>query len=231
MNNHEPGRDPLRRIGLFGGTFNPIHNGHLRVAGDVLRHFELDRIYFIPSAMPPHKKGQGSLAGAEDRLTMVRLALENHPRLAPCDIEIKRPGFSYSIDTVGYFKSKVAEQGRLFFILGMDAFLEIDTWKAFAELFEHTDLIVMSRPGTGQWTPQTRRTVENYVQHKISPAYALSAAGNMLVHPSKHDIHLVSVMPMDISSSRLRAMVSEGRPIAEWVPAPVAKYISQRGLY
>jgi nicotinate-nucleotide adenylyltransferase len=226
----EINREAPRRVGLFGGTFNPIHQGHLQVARDVLERAPLDRIYFVPSAQPPHKN-IGNLAPADDRLAMVRLALGDHPRLRVCDVELKRSGPSYSIDTVRACKAELPPGGRLYFVVGVDAFLEIDTWNACDRLFEETAFIVMSRPGNGQWSPEMCRRIENYVSARIAPGYALAPAGDTLEHTRKQPVHLLSVTPMAIASRQIRAMIRQGQAIDAWVAPSVAHYIQARGLY
>lgn len=217
------------RIGLFGGTFNPIHRGHVQVALDVLHAFRLDHIYFIPSAQPPHKSGV-KLATPEDRMHMTMLALAGHEHLDVCDSEIERAGPSYSIDTVRQFKTAAAGRAELFFILGVDAFLEIHTWKEYERLFENAGMVIMSRPGTGQWSPDLRRHVKGYVHRHVDPGYH-STPGNRLVHPRLCDIHFAPVTPLAIASSQIRAMIAEGESIRELVPPKVAEYIQQRRLF
>ena len=133
------------RIGLFGGTFNPIHYGHLRAAMEVCEGFDLENIYFIPSSLPPHKNIQDVASGA-DRLEMTRLALGGNPKFILSDVELKRPGLSYSIDTVKHFKRSLKTDVDLFLVMGVDAFLEIDTWKSFNHLFRMIPMIIMTRP-------------------------------------------------------------------------------------
>ncbi len=230
MKTCEFGQDPARRIALFGGTFNPIHRGHLQAALDVLAQFRLDLIYFIPSAVPPHKS-KGQLASAQERLEMVDLALAGYAPLLACDVEIQRQGPSYSIDTIRQFKQTADANGRLYFMIGVDAFLEIHTWRAFDLLFTETAFIVMSRPGSGQWSPQMRRQVASYVQEHISSAYRLDPGEAFLAHPRLRKIHLASVTPVDAASSHIREMIRQGHSIAPWVAPVVADYIAQRGLY
>jgi nicotinate-nucleotide adenylyltransferase len=225
----DPNSTP-ERVGLFGGTFNPVHRGHIQVALDVLQRVDLDKIYIIPSALPPHKS-KGKLAPIQDRLAMVRMAIAENPRLEICASEINRAGPSYSIDTVQHCKAMLGPGGRTFFILGVDAFVEIDTWKAFDRLFDETAFVVMSRPGNGQWTTTLRQTVASYVKERIAPDYRLSDAGDTLVHSRKQPIHLLSVTPMDVSSSQIRAAIQKARPIDAWVLPQVAHYIQTRGLY
>ncbi len=230
MKTCEFGQNPARRIALFGGTFNPIHRGHLQAALDVWAQFRLDLIYFIPSAVPPHKS-RGQLAPAQERLAMVALALVGHAQLMACDVEIQRQGPSYSIDTVRRFKQTADPDCRLYFMIGLDAFLEIHTWRAFDLLFAETAFIVMSRPGSGQWSPEMRRQVALYVQEHISSEYRLDAEEKALAHPRLRKVHLTSVTPVDAASSHIRDLIRQGRSIAPWVTPAVADYIAQRGLY
>ena len=121
------------RFGLFGGTYNPVHIGHLRAALEVKEGFSLDEVFLIPAALPPHKM-PGEVADADDRLHMLSLALEDAPGLTISDVELKRSGPSYTIDTVQHFKRNAPDQFQIYLIMGMDAFLEIDTWKSYDEL-------------------------------------------------------------------------------------------------
>jgi nicotinate-nucleotide adenylyltransferase len=223
-------RDRFCRIGLFGGTFNPIHRGHIQTALDVLHAFQLDRIYFIPSALPPHKS-DANLAGAAERLQMVQLALNGHERFESCNIEIERTGPSYSIDTVRHFKTMANGGSELYFIMGVDAFLEIHTWKDFDRLFELTAIVVMSRPGTGQWTQAMRRHVESYVKHRIDPGYQAESIASKLSHPRLKEIYLTPVTSLDISSSKIRDRIAHGESIKDLVPPQVAEYIIQKRLF
>ena len=134
MNLSNPSQDHRLRLGIFGGTFNPIHRGHIQVAKDVLRLYRMTRICFLPCASPPHKTEKG-LAEAKDRYQMVSLALAGQSDLVVSDVEIRRPGPSYTIDTLHHFKRREAQGMQLFFILGLDAFLEIHTWKSYREMF------------------------------------------------------------------------------------------------
>ena len=230
MKPHDFQLDRHHRVGLFGGTFNPIHRGHLKVALDVRQRLELDVVYFIPSALPPHKR-TGKLAPAQDRLEMVRLALNHQAGLKACSLELEREGPSYSIDTIRLIKQSLPEAHQLYFIVGLDAFLEIHTWRAFDHLFEETALAVMSRPGSGLWTQATSKEVLAYIQQYIAPDYTLTADGRMLVHPHKQNVYLLSVTPVDISSSHIRTRIQRGEPIDEWVAPQVVRYIQQKGLY
>jgi nicotinate-nucleotide adenylyltransferase len=218
------------RIGLFGGTFNPIHHGHIQVAKEVLLIYQLAAIDFLPSAIPPHK-GQGTLATAPDRLEMVRLALVDEPVFNVSDVEIQRYGPSYTIDTLRYFSDNCAKSAELFFIVGLDAFLEIDTWKSFLQMFSLAAFIVMARP-QGDHCPKFWQTfAADFVQQRISVDYRLSDNQDALIHPQKRPIYLASVTPRAVSSSQIRKMIRQGRSIDGWVAPSVAAYIEKKGLY
>jgi nicotinate-nucleotide adenylyltransferase len=134
------------RLGLLGGTFNPIHNGHLAIARQTREALALDRILFIPTSDPPHKLPQ-SLAPAKDRYEMVRLAIGSDPLLAVSDVELRRSGTSYSIDTVRQLQQEYGPQTELFFLIGLDAFLEFPSWHEPNTLLTLCSFIVISRPG------------------------------------------------------------------------------------
>ena len=141
---HKNSGEFLRRIGLFGGTFNPIHLGHIQVVREVKAGFGLNKILIIPSALPPHKEPDG-VVDAEDRLEMIRLAFSDDPNFVISDVELKRSGPSYTIDTVRHFKSISPENTKFYLIMGLDAFLEIDSWRSYNDLFLLIPFIVMSR--------------------------------------------------------------------------------------
>lgn len=230
MNTHSPDKSRTARIGLFGGTFDPIHNGHLQVAVDVLQLFTLDTIYFIPCAIQP-QKSTDPVAPALNRVEMLRLALEDHPGLALSELETQRGGPSYTIDTLRYFTSTHPPGTRLFFILGIDAFLEIDTWKAYPQLFDLAAFIVMARPGTDASPAQALRTAAGYAQHSLSSQYHLDDQGGRLVHPAKQPIYLAHVSQIDVASTHIRRSIRRGESVRDRVNPVVMRYIEEKGLY
>ena len=135
-----------RHIGLCGGTFNPIHVCHLRIAEQVQSELKLDEVIFIPTGDPPHKETT-SLASAHHRLAMVRIALENHSTFSVSDVEIQSSGLSYTINTITAFKHSYDPDTELSFIMGLDAFLEFPTWKQSSHLLELCHFAICSRPG------------------------------------------------------------------------------------
>jgi nicotinate-nucleotide adenylyltransferase len=132
-----------RRLALFGGAFDPIHNAHLQIAREAVRRFDLDQVLFVPAARPPHKRLH---ADYEDRYRMVELALENQPGLSASRLEAGTAQ-SFSIDTIEKLKAGMTAGDRLFFIIGADAFAEIRTWKRWRDVAEAVEFIVVSRPG------------------------------------------------------------------------------------
>jgi nicotinate-nucleotide adenylyltransferase len=218
------------RIGLFGGTFDPIHRGHRQVAMDVLQQFELDKIHFIPCALQPNKT-KGPAASAPDRLAMLQLAIRDQPGFDICRFEIERPGPSYTVDTLNHIASTQPPGTRLHFIIGIDAFLEIDTWKSYSSLFELAAFVVMSRPGMEKSSEQVLRMAIDYTRHRISTQYQPDSHGSRLVHPVKQPIHLADVSQIDIASSRIRRLIQQGKPVGDWIDKDVAGYIETKGLY
>lgn len=143
----------MKRIGILGGTFNPIHIGHLAIAQTAQEKFQLEKVIFVPSNLPPHRKIL-RLASAKQRYDMVRLAVKNNPLFEVSDFEIKKKGKSYSIDTVQHFEEVFAGKTKLFFIVGADNFLELKTWRRIDEILKIVTFIVVNRPGYD--IPKTR---------------------------------------------------------------------------
>jgi len=212
------------KIGLFGGTFDPIHWGHLRSAEEVSETFGLDRVYFIPAAVPPHKRGQ-TTTPARDRLQMVRLAVAKNPRFHVSTAEISRPGVSYSIDTIREFAAKKQRGDALYFIIGLDAFREIGTWKDFAEIFPLCNFIVTSRPGSKDRDPLKGTGVA------VKKLFCYDFKRKNYRHESGTRVHFDELTDIAISASEIRALVQTGKSIRYLVPAAVERYIKRRGLY
>jgi nicotinate-nucleotide adenylyltransferase len=218
-------------IGLFGGTFNPVHIGHLRAALEVKEGFDLDEVILIPAALPPHKM-PGEVADAADRLHMLNLALEDTSGLKLSDVELKRSGPSYTIDTVQHFKQTLPDQSRIYLIMGMDAFLEIDTWKSYDELLLQIPFIIINRPKSGGATPDFGwKFMENYLTSKISADYVFSESQNCYRAKNQQPVYVLEVTSLDISSTRIRNLINEGRSIQYLVPPNVAEFINAKGLY
>jgi nicotinate-nucleotide adenylyltransferase len=212
------------RLGLFGGTFNPIHLGHLRAGIEIREAFSLDRLLFIPTSVPPHKKTE-NLASFAQRWKMVQLAIAGSPFFKASDVEKKREGKSYSIRTLRFFKEKYGERVELFFIIGMDAFWEINTWKEYRDLFTLTHFIVIDRPG------YRRVRLKEFLRQEVSAEILYYPKEGRFLHPGGYSIFLFPVPLMDISSTRIRALKRENRSIRYLVPEEVEKYMTRKNLY
>ncbi len=223
------------RIGLFGGTYNPIHLGHLRAAVEVKEGFSLDEIYVIPCAIPPHKQS-GHVAGAKERYEMARIATSNMPGFLASDVELKRSGLSYTpsytIDTVLHYKSFFKKDTEIYFILGLDAFLEIDTWKSYMDLFPLIPFIILTRPYAGHKDPGVRQQkIEDYIKSKISAGYKYDSAKSGFIHLEMEPVFLFDVTSLEISSSAIRSLIKRRRSIQFLVPDEVIDFIKTKGLY
>jgi len=221
----------LERIGLFGGTFNPIHSGHLHAANALKKRFPLDKIHMIPSALPPHK-APDNLAEASDRLEMLRLAAMNTPCLTVSKVELSRTGPSYTIDTIYHYKSICPDDTRLFLVVGVDAFLEIETWKSFRDLFTQIPFIILSRPG-GRLPDSAAdlKKLKMFLGQTISEKYLFSESKQCFFHPEHEPIFFVDINPLYISSTDIRNRIRKGRSLRNRVPEAVANYIKDKGLY
>ncbi len=210
-----------QRIGLFGGTFNPVHIGHLRCAEEIREQFALHRIVFVPSFMPPHKKEPG--VAPQHRCAMARLAIDGNPCFELSDIELRREGNSYSCDTIGHFRGAASPGSELFFIIGSDAFSEVHTWRRYPEFFEQCGFIVMSRAGScagtalhlpGSAARMFTRLDEDTYEHHCGTR-----------------ICFARVSALDISSTDIRARAACGRTISYLVTPSVERYIRENRLY
>ncbi|MBI5592757.1 MAG: nicotinate (nicotinamide) nucleotide adenylyltransferase [Deltaproteobacteria bacterium] len=219
------------RIGLFGGTFNPIHFGHLRTILEVRERFGLSRIYLIPSAIPPHKS-EADIASPSDRLEMIRRAVGNDSDFVVSDVELMRTGPSYTIDTLSFFADALSKTDPCFLIVGLDAFLEIHTWKDFRGILTRLPLIVMGRPGAydrGRFEDMPL-AVADYLDF-LAPGYQYDRQQSVFVHPGYQSVYPIGVTSLDISSSAIRSLVQRGRSIRFLVPEAVSEFISSKGLY
>jgi nicotinate-nucleotide adenylyltransferase len=224
----------MSRVAIFGGTFNPIHVGHLIVAEDVRQLFELDRVIFVSSFVPPHKDNKGIIA-ADHRHRMVGLAVEGNPCFEASSVELDREGKSYSVDTVSYFREFYGPESAIYFIVGIDAFLELSTWRDVPGLFSLCKFIVVTRPGT-RFEKSALSFLDDFGKincHWISckDRFRHSKKG---IDPSGEDlvnVYLVESILVDISSSEIRTLVKNGSSIRYLVPEKVEKYIYQKNLF
>lgn len=211
------------RIGILGGTFDPIHFGHLRLAEEVGEEIGLDRVHLIPAALPPHKDRK-PVSPFQHRMAMTRIAVEGTPRLEALDLEGRRQGRSYSIETLREFRKLFQDNFELFFIIGMDAFLEIGTWKEYKKLFNYAHFLVIDRPGFQS------EDLGPFVT-SLDVGFEREEGGNKFVVPSGNHLIFKEATLMDISSTDIRNKVSEGKTIRFMLPERVREYIKEKRLY
>lgn len=217
-------RRPLR-VGIFGGTFDPIHKGHLAVARTVQRRFRLDLVYFVPCGQPPHKRDP-ALSDYLHRFTMVALACAGEPRFLPSLLEagpdLRGRHRYYSIETVGRLRRLLGPQVRLYFLLGADAFLYLPTWRDFRRLIHLCDFIVASRPGF-----DLRRA-----GRVLPPELVRKGNGSALtIRLSRSAIHFLPGLKAGVSATDIRRRARRGQQLTGLVPPAVADYIEKMALY
>ena len=212
------------RVGLFGGTFNPVHWGHLRPAEEIREMFDLKQVIFIPTNVSPHKESK-EIVPAHHRLKMLDCAIEGNPYFFTSDVELKRPGKSYSIETISHFKQTFGEELTLFFILGMDAFLEINSWKSYQELFFLCNFIVMTRP------QYEIRELNEVIPTQMMKDFIYRPDEKRFIHSSKFSLYFKEITSIDISSHSIRTFIKNGRSITYLLPEVVEKYVKEHKLY
>jgi nicotinate-nucleotide adenylyltransferase len=210
-------------IGLMGGTFNPVHCAHLRIAEEARDLCGLDRVLFIPAGDPPHKPLADEVSFAR-RCEMVRLAIAGNRAFELSEIEGQREGKSYSIDTIGFFTTQLPND-ELFFIIGSDSFLEIGLWHRYTEIFHLCSLIVVERPGRPVADPLEALPVA------IRGEFSYTDTLRRLQHASGHFVLILKGRPLDISSTGIRSLVAAGSSITSLVPPAVEAYIKNQRIY
>ncbi len=208
-----------QRIGLLGGTFDPIHIGHLRAALEVAEQFALDELRLIPSARPPHR-GTPQVS-AQARLDMVRLAVADVPPLTVDDRELWRDKPSWTIDTLESLRAELGAEVQLLLLVGWDAFCGLPTWHRWQELLDHCHILVLQRPDAGSEAPDALRNL----------LAARSVADPQALKGPAGQIAFVWQMPLAISATQVRERLGSGRSIRFLVPDAVLAYIHAHGLY
>ena len=200
----------MKRIGILGGTFDPVHYGHIALAEDAVREADLDEVVMIPARIQPFKQDR-EYASGEDRFRMLALAAGKNDHITVSRYELEQEGVSYTYLTLRYMQEFFGEDTRLFFITGTDSFLKIDTWKNAPELLTKYSFIIGTRPGYRQ---------EEYQEalRRITSAF-----GTEVISMNKTEL--------DISATQIREMVAEGKDISGLLPPEVERYITEHGLY
>lgn len=200
----------MQRIGIMGGTFNPIHKGHLAIVRAAKKQFRLNKVIFVPSGAPPHKTSE-YIAPKEDRFNMINLVIAGNKNYSVSRVELDRPGFSYAVDTFNELKKEYRGSAQLYYIMGMDSINEILTWKKPMELFKLCQFIVATRPGA---KIKTMRRILKFPPVKMH----------------SDTIHLIEVR-MNVSSTQIRESISKGRIPARHIDRKVIDYIKENKLY
>ncbi len=211
------------RVGILGGTFNPIHKAHLLIAEAALEKCRLDQVLFLPASIPPHKEIAGDIS-FDHRLAMTRAAIAGNPAFAASDFEAKRSGTSFSVDTLRRLQAKNPDD-EYFFIIGLDSFRDITIWKDYRQLFSLANIVVARRPGPGDDDPMSLLPVA------IKDDFCYDERSLKLRHKSGFEVIFIDDTNLDISSTEIRNSISAGHPVETYVPGPVIDYIDKQGLY
>ena len=224
-----------RRIGIYGGTFDPVHCGHLAVAEAVSNAFALDRIIFVPAFTPPHKRKR-MISSPFHRMAMLALATADSPKMFISTVELEAPSRPYTVETLGQLRTEL-EPARLFFVMGADSFADVTSWREYEAILSEYDVVVVTRPGypdrddcggdqngekaDGALAPQLRRRI-------------VDLRGG--AYPSDEDlksprVYLTDYVSIDVSATGIREAVEQGRSIDGLVPPPVAAYVEKYRLY
>ncbi len=217
------------KLGLLGGSFNPVHNGHLAIARQTREALGLDQILFIPTSQPPHKPND-SLAPAQDRYEMVRLAITSDPSFAISDVEIRRPGKSYSIDTIRLLQQEYGAQTQIFFLIGLDAFLDFPSWRDPLTLLELCQFVVLSRPGLSFRSLSTVPLLPPIPYPSLADLDT-GRISRIEAPLGKQRLTCLKLPPCPVSASDIRSRIRQGFPVANLLPPSVESYILQHHLY
>ena len=208
-----------KRIGLLGGTFDPVHIGHLRSALEVADALGLDEVRVMPNARPPHR--DMPQVSPQQRLEMVRVAVEGIAPLVVDDRELKRDKPSYTIDTLEQLRAELAADDQLFLLLGWDAFCGLPTWHRWEELLQHCHILVLQRPDADSESPDAMRNL--LAGRAVSDPKALKGPGG--------HITFVWQTPLSVSATQIRQLLASGKSVRFLVPDAVLAYIDTHGLY
>lgn len=211
------------RLGILGGSFNPIHFGHLRGAEEIRQRFSLEKILFVPTYVPPHKPPDAVLEYSH-RKSMTHIGLNSNPYFVLEDIEEQLPTPSYSYRTIQALIKKCGVDADFYFIMGEDDFANMNTWSLPTVIFQLCTLIVITRRNAG-------KTLEELVPVDLKDEFWYSTKEGVLVHKQGKKVYLSSIPMLDISSSGIRQLVQENRSIRYLTPQPVIEYIEKEKLY
>lgn len=215
-----------QRIAVYGGTFDPIHNGHLRVAEAILEAFAMDRMLFVPAFVPPHKRDQ-RISSPFHRLAMLALATADQPRMFVSAIELEAPQRPYTIETLGRLQAEFGD-AQLFFVMGADSFRDVTLWREHERLLTEFDVIVATRPGY-----ESDQNIAAHLAPKLR-AVCVDLRGGRFPSPeylAAPHVYLTDYVAMDVSATAVREAVERDQPIEKFVSPVVAAYIEKYQLY
>lgn len=221
------------RLAIFGGTFDPIHLGHVRIARHVTRMFKLDQTLFVTAARPPHKAGSVKLTPPCDRHAMVALALRNEKRFIPSNLELLSDHEkNYTVDTIARVGAGLNSSDELFFIMGADQFAELRTWRASDRLLDSVAFIVVSRPGLSferiLWKGGDKL---KQALRPLSRIGRVARRGTDAISSRPPAVYLLPNLKINLSSTAIRARIAAGQSVQGWVDPAVADYIHKNRLY
>ena len=214
------------RTGLMGGSFDPVHAGHLRAAEEISERLALDAVVFIPTLVSPHKSSE-TMAHFSHRLNMLNLSVKRDPRFRVSDMELRREPPSYTIDTLRSL-NKSNPQNQYYFIMGSELFAEIDTWKDFAELFNYSSFVVLRRPGYG--FPDSASPIPLALENDFRYSYN-DKGMDVFAHTSSNELFFVDIAGIKVSSTEVRELARRGNSLRYLVAREVEGYIAENGLY
>ena len=219
----------MPRVGVFGGSFNPIHFGHLLLADEICEVLDLDRLLFVPAAQPPHKSAK-DLAPARDRFQMTALAVREHPGFEVCDAELRRAGPSYTVQTL----EALRDRGDLHLVMGSETFLDLLNWREPAQIARLARLVIVPRNGTA-FDPDTPAVLKVLKELGLPDLACVTTDGtrplSSAAEASPRSPLLVRAVSLPISGSDLRRRAREGLSLAYRMPAAVVAYVKDRALY
>ncbi len=223
------------RLGVMGGTFNPIHYGHLVAANEVREAFALEKIIFVPAAVPPHKE-QAEIVEPRHRLMMTVLATVSNPHFMVSSVEVDRPGISYSVETIAALKALYPAAQEFYFILGIDAFMEIASWRQPDVVLRSCHIVVTARPGYPLLDLATTTLQRLYALYpcltiELSEGTRAASMPQARIRGTPYAIFFQEITALDISSTHIRQRIKQGQSITYLLPETVEAYIRTYRLY
>lgn len=217
-----------KRVALYGGTFDPVHLGHLEIARGVSELFDIQMVLFIPALIAPHKQSR-VVTSAIHRYAMLALATQDDPRLLVSTFELDAPDRRYTVDTVAHFHARFGDSSELFFIMGADSWSEITTWREWEQLLTMTNHIVVTRPGYDV----NDGSISKFLQDRIVDLRVAEDPKTIVQNVSGKGIFVTDVVFKDISATEIRRAANEGRfaDLANQVPQPVIEYLKKYRIY